>query len=484
MEGHGVGECAIAVEDQGADRPHSGSGEGRGGWGGSGAGCGAGFGPGRLEDAGESLFQVEGGEGIEKGIEIALDDGVEVVEGEFDPVVGDAVLGEIVRADAFVAFAGTDLFFSLGGVAGVFFGDFLFEEAGAEDGQGAELILLLGAVIGAADDEAGGFMEDLDGRIGGIDALAAGAGGAADSDLEIVGFQDDVDLLGFWEDGDGDGAGMDAALGFGGGDALDTVDAAFIFESAVDVLAGDGEDDFLETAEIGGAGVEDFEFPALGFCVAGVHPVEISGEEGGFGAAGAGAQFEDGIAGVGGVWGDEPMLDGEEEWGQFGFEACDLVAGELGEFGVLGFSGEEVSVGGEVGQGLEVELAGGDELFESGVFAGEFLESRGMAERARVTESGLDFREAGGEAVDMRLEIHALKKRPPAAGVRAAGGRGRGRLLLFPFGHGGGQGSLSGLGFDHALLELVDASGGVDEFLLAGVEGVAGVADTDEDDRF
>ncbi len=48
-----------------------------------------------------------------------------------------------------------------------------------------------------------------------------------------------------------------------------------------------------------------------------------------------------------------------------------------------------------------------------------------------------------------------------------------------------GSGSrLSCLRFDHALLELIDAPGGIDELLLTGVEGMAGVANADNDDRF
>jgi hypothetical protein len=52
-----------------------------------------------------------------------------------------------------------------------------------------------------------------------------------------------------------------------------------------------------------------------------------------------------------------------------------------------------------------------------------------------------------------------------------------GRKPLLPFAL-GGDGGLGGLGLGHALLELIDATGGIDELLLAGVEGVARVADT------
>ena len=53
-------------------------------------------------------------------------------------------------------------------------------------------------------------------------------------------------------------------------------------------------------------------------------------------------------------------------------------------------------------------------------------------------------------------------------------------LLLFL---GLGERGLSGLRLGGALLELVHAARGVHELLLAGVERMAGVTDTDDDDR-
>lgn len=62
-------------------------------------------------------------------------------------------------------------------------------------------------------------------------------------------------------------------------------------------------------------------------------------------------------------------------------------------------------------------------------------------------------------------------------------GRNEGRQLnLFLFRRGGG--SLGGLRLDEALLEFVHATGGVHEFLRAGIERMAGVADADDDGGF
>jgi hypothetical protein len=51
--------------------------------------------------------------------------------------------------------------------------------------------------------------------------------------------------------------------------------------------------------------------------------------------------------------------------------------------------------------------------------------------------------------------------------------------LLFLFLVGGGSG-LRGLRLDHALLEFIDAPGGIDKFLRARVKRVADVADADQ----
>jgi hypothetical protein len=66
-------------------------------------------------------------------------------------------------------------------------------------------------------------------------------------------------------------------------------------------------------------------------------------------------------------------------------------------------------------------------------------------------------------------------------GVKPGGRMGEKRLLLFLFGRGGG---LGGLRLGHALLEFIHAAGGIHEFLRAGVERVAGIANADNDGGF
>ena len=56
---------------------------------------------------------------------------------------------------------------------------------------------------------------------------------------------------------------MDSALCFGFRDALDSVPAAFELQFAEDPIPLEAQDDFLESASLGNAGVHDFDFPAL-----------------------------------------------------------------------------------------------------------------------------------------------------------------------------------------------------------------------------
>jgi hypothetical protein len=51
---------------------------------------------------------------------------------------------------------------------------------------------------------------------------------------------------------------------------------------------------------------------------------------------------------------------------------------------------------------------------------------------------------------------------------------------LLPFLLAGGSGGLGRLRLDHALLELIDAPSGIDEFLRAGVKRVTNVANANE----
>src|SRR2546427_444205 len=78
---------------------------------------------------------------------------------------------------------------------------------------------------------------------------SSGPGGAEGIDAQVFRFDFDVDFVGFGENRDGRGRGVNAALRFRGGNALDAVHAAFVLQFGINLLPLNRGDDFLEAAE-------------------------------------------------------------------------------------------------------------------------------------------------------------------------------------------------------------------------------------------
>ena len=100
-------------------------------------------------------------------------------------------------------------------------------------------------------------------RVGGVDALAAGAGGAEAVDPEVLLVDLDLDVLGLGEHRHGHRRGVDAAGGLGGGHALHAVHAALVLEAAVGAPPLDDGGDLLDAADAGLREVDDLHPPAL-----------------------------------------------------------------------------------------------------------------------------------------------------------------------------------------------------------------------------
>jgi hypothetical protein len=94
------------------------------------------------------------------------------------------------------------------------------------------------------------------------------------------------------------------------GDPLDAVDAGLVLELRVDVVAFDDGGDVLEAVAYAGLGLgEDFDLPLVLFGEAEVHAEDLGYEEGGLVAAGAGAELEDDVLLVVGVFGEEQEFE-------------------------------------------------------------------------------------------------------------------------------------------------------------------------------
>ena len=164
-------------------------------------------------------------------------------------MIGYAVLREIVGADFFGAVAGFDLSTAFGGERGLALLLLLFVQARAKNTHGLRAIFDLRLFVLLRHDQSAGNVRDAHGGIGGVDGLAARAGRAEGVDAQILGFDLDIDFVGFGENRDGCSRSVNASLRFGGGNALDAVHATFIFQFGINLLSLDRGDDFLEAAQ-------------------------------------------------------------------------------------------------------------------------------------------------------------------------------------------------------------------------------------------
>ena len=174
--------------------------------------------------------------------------------------------------------------------------------AGGQHGQGLGLVAVLAAVILALGNDAGGDVRHTHGRVGLVDVLAPGAAGTVGVDAQVG--RVDLHLFGFVglrQHRHRAGAGVDAALGFGGGHTLHTVAARFELELAIHARAFKAEHHILVAAQVGFAGRHDLHLPALALGVAAVHAQQVAGEQGRFVPAGAGTDFQQDVALVVGV---------------------------------------------------------------------------------------------------------------------------------------------------------------------------------------
>ncbi len=208
-------------------------------------------------------------------------------------------------------------------------------QAGGEDFHRLRFVGVLAASVLAFDHHACGQVGDADGGIGFIDVLPARAGCAEGVDAKVGWVQFDVfQFVRFGHDGNGAGGGVDAALAFGGGDALHAVSARFKFQTAVRPGADNTGDDFFIAAQFAFVGGHDFNLPTVALGVAAVHTQQIAGKQRGFVAARSGAYFDEDVFVVVGIFGQQQFLQFGIEFADFGFGRFDFFGGKIFHFGV------------------------------------------------------------------------------------------------------------------------------------------------------
>ena len=148
-----------------------------------------------------------------KGFEVAVEDAIHIAY--FD--AGAEIFSHAVRLQDVAAYLGAEADVELGVFEllgdGLLLVELVLVEARAEHLHRALFIFVLRALVLAAGYEAGGEVGDADGRVGGVDVLAALAAGSIGVDAEVVGLDvDDDGVVDFGRDEDAGEAGV-AALG-------------------------------------------------------------------------------------------------------------------------------------------------------------------------------------------------------------------------------------------------------------------------------
>ncbi len=136
-------------------------------------------------------------------------------------------------------------------------------------------------------------MRDTHGGIGRVHRLSAWTGRAESVDAQVFGLDLDVNFVGFGKHRHRGGRRVDASLLLGGRHALHPMHAALIFQLGINLVALNRGHNFFHSADRGGRAFQNFDFPALRFSIARVHPEKFAGKKRSFIAARARANFYD-----------------------------------------------------------------------------------------------------------------------------------------------------------------------------------------------
>ena len=142
-------------------------------------------------------------------------------------------------------------------------------------------------------------MGDAHGRVGAVDVLAALARRAVGVDAQFLGVDVDGDrVVDFGDDEDGGERGVAALVGVEGRDAHQAVDADLLLQVAEGELALVAHGDALDPGLLAGQDVGDLGLEAQALAEAQVHAQQDLGPVLALGAAGAGVDAQEGVAGV------------------------------------------------------------------------------------------------------------------------------------------------------------------------------------------
>ena len=235
-------------------------------------------------------------------------------------------------------------------------------------------------------------------RVGLVHVLAASAAGAEGVDAKLRRVDRDLGrFVGLGHHGHGAGAGVDAALRLGGGHALHAVAAGLESQLLVHPLAFHPDDHFLVAAQVAGAFAHQFGAPALALAVAQVQPRQVAGEQRAFFAAGAGADFNKGVAFVVRVARQQGLLDFTLQPVQVGLAIGNFLLGHGGHVGVV----QQGLGGGHVGLALAERTPALHQRVGVGLFARQRPVALHVRHHRGVGQAGVQFGQAHFQAVQL-----------------------------------------------------------------------------------
>ena len=313
-------------------------------------------------------------------------------------MIGQAALREVVGANAVAAVARANQALAQGG----FFGFALFAlfllNTRLQHLQGLGLVAVLAAAVLALGHDARGQVHHAHGGVGLVDVLATGTAGAEGVDAQIGRVEGDGRrFIGLGHHGHGAGAGVNAALCFGGGHALHAVAARFELERAVDVVALNAQHHFFVAANFAFVGGHDFHLPAHVGGIAGVHAGHIAGKQGGLISAGTRADFHIRRAFVVRVFGQQQALQLVFQLEQRRFAFGNFLLRHLGHVGVF----QHLAGRGDIGLGLQVALVAARHRSYIGVFARDAAVLVHIAHDVFAREQKVQFFKALGIALQL-----------------------------------------------------------------------------------
>ena len=264
---------------------------------------------------------------------------------------------------------------------------------------------MLAAPVLAFGHDAGRQVRDTHSRVGLVDVLATGAAGTVGVYAQVR--RVDLDryrFVGLRQHSHRAGAGVNAALGFGRWHALYAVSAGLELECAINIFALDAQYHFLEATQFTRRLAQDLGLPALAFAKAAVHAQQVAGKQGRFVTARAGADFNEGVARVVRVLGQQHALQFTLKLADLGAGAVDFFLCHAGHIGVVAGTAQQILRCGQIGFALLVARPARGHRSDLGVFTREQQKLLHVLHDVLAREQELQLPEPVGVACKLLTE--------------------------------------------------------------------------------